>query len=69
MNSLQRARVYLGYTQPQMAEALGISRATYQRRERLADDYIKPPERLYVAALVAEAQRGDNGYPQEEGEG
>lgn len=35
-NPLLRARIFLGLTQEEMAEALGISRSTLQRREKLA---------------------------------
>lgn len=52
MNALERARRYLGWTQAQMADALDISRATYQRRERLAEEYVTAAEDVYVRMLV-----------------
>ena len=52
VNALKRTRKFLGFTQGQMASALGVSRATYQRRERLAEDYVTTPERVYVEGLV-----------------
>ena len=55
MNALQRARAFLGFTQGEMAHALGVSLATYQRREALADDYVPRTERAYAEALVAGA--------------
>jgi DNA-binding XRE family transcriptional regulator len=58
MNPLTRARAFLGYTQEEMARALGISRATYQRREAMGEDYATEPsittERTHVKVLVAQ---------------
>ena len=53
MNVLVRARNFLGWTQAEMAESLGLSLRTYQRREKLADEYIAAPEHTHAKTLVA----------------
>ena len=53
MNVLVRARDFLGWTQAEMAESLGLSLRTYQRREKLADEYIAAPEHTHAKTLVA----------------
>lgn len=52
-NALRRARAFLGYTQDEMAQALGLSLSTYQRRERLGDDYLPISEATHASVLVA----------------
>lgn len=52
-NMFTRALAFLGFTQAQMAEALGMSRATYQRRERLVDADLPLAERTHVKGVVA----------------
>ena len=54
MNPLTRARAFLGFTQAQMADALGMSRATYQRRETLAEDAIPVGEVRASERIVGE---------------
>ena len=56
-NALRRARAFLGYNQTRMAEACGMSLATYQRREALAEEYIKVAENSHVLRLLDEAER------------
>lgn len=51
-NALRRARAFLGYTQVTMAEALGLSLATYQRREALAEEAIPRAEALAMEVLT-----------------
>ena len=51
-NALKRARAFLGFTQPEMACAIGISLATYQRREALAEEYIPLAEGTHVRCLT-----------------
>lgn len=67
MNILARARRLLGLTQEEMADAIGVSRRTYQRRERLADAFVPVGDaaaaraRVFSrvdAALSAEAEAG-----------
>ena len=53
-NALKRARTFLGFTQPQMANAIGISLATYQRREALAEEYLPRAEGTHVRELTRE---------------
>ena len=53
-NALKRARAYLGYTQTQMAAAMGVSLATLQRRETLAEEYIPVAEDSHVLRLLEE---------------
>lgn len=54
-NALKRARAFLGYTQEQMATACGLSLATYQRREALAEEYVPIAEATHVRELTREA--------------
>lgn len=54
-NALRRAREFLGYTQPTMAELLGVSLATYQRREALAEEHIPKAEGFLAEAILSEA--------------
>ena len=53
-NALKRARAFLRFTQPEMARAIGISLATYQRREALAEEYVKRGESALVRELTRE---------------
>ena len=53
-NALKRARAFLGFTQPEMARAIGISLATYQRREALAEEYVPRAEGTHVRELTRE---------------
>ena len=48
--ALRQARLDLGYTQPQMAEAMGISLRTVTRLE------LSCPHMPYLAALYVKAQ-------------
>jgi len=52
-NPLRRARAFLGLTQEDMAQAWGVSRSTYQRREALAEEYVKPADDTHARVLVA----------------
>ena len=54
-NSLKRARAFLGYTQTQMAAAMGVSLATYQRREALAEEHVRVTEASHVMRLLDDA--------------
>ena len=56
-NALRRARTYLGYTQTQMATAMDVSLATFQRREALAEEYIPMVEDSHVFRLLEESTR------------
>jgi len=67
MNILAKARAILGVTQEEMADRLGISRRTYQRRERIADEFVPRGDVALAreavfdaadAALRAEAEEG-----------
>ena len=49
-NPLVRIRTLLGVTQEAMADAIGISLRTYQRREALGDMYDDIPFREIAAA-------------------
>lgn len=51
-NALRRAQAFLGYTQEEMARAMGISIATYQRRVALAEEYIPLAEGTHVRELT-----------------
>lgn len=51
-NALRRARAFLGYTQTQMAAAMGVSLATYQRREALAEEHVRVTEESHVLRLL-----------------
>ena len=51
-NALRRAQAFLGYTQDEMAAAMGISIATYQRRVALAEEYIPLAEGTHVRCLT-----------------
>lgn len=54
MNALKRARTFLGYTQKEMADAIGVSARTYQRREALAEEYVPKLEALATRQVVEE---------------
>ena len=54
-NALKRARAFLGYTQTQMAAACGMSLATFQRREALAEEHCKVVETSHVMRLLDDA--------------
>lgn len=58
-NALKRARRFLGYNQSKMAEAMGVSLATYQRRERLAEEYVPIAEATHARSLVKDAALKD----------
>ena len=51
-NALRRARAFLGYNQAEMAYAIGVSLATYQRREALAEEYVPLAEGTHVRELT-----------------
>ena len=51
-NALKRARAFLGYTQTEMATACGMSLATFQRREALAEEHVKVVEESHVMRLL-----------------
>ena len=51
-NALRRARAFLGYTQTDMATAMGLSLATLQRREALAEEYVPLAEGTHARALT-----------------
>ena len=51
-NALKRARSFLGFTQDAMAHACGLSLATYQRREALAEEWIPKAEATHVRVLT-----------------
>ena len=51
-NALRRAQAFLGFTQDEMAAAMGISIATYQRRVALAEEYIPLAEGTHVRCLT-----------------
>ena len=51
-NSLKRARAFLGYNQEQMAASMGLSLATYQRREALAEAYVPLAEGTHARELT-----------------
>jgi hypothetical protein len=60
-NALREARRFLGYTQPQMAEFLDVSLATYQRREAMAEEHIPGPEGFQVEAMVMQRSGSTEG--------
>ena len=51
-NALKRARAFLGLTQTDMATAMGLSLATLQRREALAEEYVPLAEGTHARALT-----------------
>ena len=51
-NALRRAQAFLGFTQDEMAHAMGVSIATYQRRVALAEEYIPLAEGTHVRCLT-----------------
>lgn len=51
-NALRRAQAFLGFTQDEMAAAMGVSIATYQRRVALAEEYIPLAEGTHVWCLT-----------------
>ena len=53
-NALKRARAFLGFTQTEMAAAMGLSLATLQRREALAEEYLPCAEGTHVRELTRE---------------
>jgi transcriptional regulator with XRE-family HTH domain len=53
-NILARARTLLGLTQEEMADAIGVSRRTYQRREKLADAFVPVGDAAAARASVYE---------------
>ena len=55
-NALRRARAFLGYTQSQMAAACGMSLATLQRREALAEEHVRVTEESHVLRLLTERE-------------
>ena len=56
-NALKRARSFLSFTQEEMATFLGVSIATYQRREALAEEHIPKAEAFMVEARLGESRR------------
>lgn len=55
-NALRRARAWLGYTQAQMASEMGVSLATYQRREALAQEHVRVVEASHVQVMLDKAR-------------
>ena len=51
-NALRRARAFLGHTQTEMAAAMGLSLATLQRREALAEEYVPLAEGTHARELT-----------------